>query len=107
MAFLFFRLVTPILSLAVSAFYIFAIADFGLSLFPKIGIIIFFTYLGLKAPEIYLKNMISKRQASMGRSFPDAMDLLLICVESGMSIEHAFARSRRKSATNRFSLPRS
>jgi len=71
---------------------IFAIADFGLSLFPKIGIIIFFTYLGLKAPEIYLKNMISKRQASMGRSFPDAMDLLLICVESGMSIEHAFRK---------------
>ena len=92
MAFLFFRLVTPILSLAVSAFYIFAIADFGLSLFPKIGIIIFFTYLGLKAPEIYLKNMISKRQASMGRSFPDAMDLLLICVEFGMSIEHAFRK---------------
>ena len=80
-AFLFFRLVTPILSLAVSAFYIFAIADFGLSLLPKIGIIIFFTYLGLKAPEIYLKNTTSKRQASMGRSFPDAMDLLLICVE--------------------------
>ena len=91
-AFLFFRLVTPILSLTVSAFYIFAIADFGLSLFPKIGIIIFFTYLGLKGPEIYLKNMISKRQASMGRSFPDAMDLLLICVESGMSIEHAFRK---------------
>ncbi len=28
----------------------------------------------------------------MGRSFPDAMDLLLICVESGMSIEHAFRK---------------
>jgi tight adherence protein C len=43
-------------------------------------------------PEIYLKNTISKRQFSMGRAFPDALDLLLICVESGMSIEHAFSK---------------
>jgi tight adherence protein C len=28
----------------------------------------------------------------MGRAFPDAMDLLLICVQSGMSIEHAFRK---------------
>ena len=37
-------------------------------------------------------NKISKRQFSMGRTFPDALDLLLICVESGMSIEHAFRK---------------
>ena len=43
---------------------------------------------GLKAPEIYMANAIAKRQHSMKRAFPDALDLLLICVESGMSIEH-------------------
>jgi tight adherence protein C len=43
-------------------------------------------------PELFLKNTIGKRQHSMVRAFPDAMDLLLICVESGMSIEHAFRK---------------
>ena len=49
-------------------------------------------YLGLQAPMLFLKNAISKRQLSIKRAFPDALDLLLICVESGMSIESAFTR---------------
>ena len=36
---------------------------------------------------LFLKNRIAKRQLSIKRAFPDALDLLLICVESGMSIE--------------------
>jgi tight adherence protein C len=91
-AFLFFRLVTPVVVLAVSIFYIFFVTKFGLGLTLKIGIIILATFLGLKMPEIYLKNTINKRQLSMGRAFPDAMDLMLLCVESGMSIEHAFRK---------------
>ena len=92
MAFLFFRLVTPVLSLAISAFYTFVVAHFEFAVTIKLGIIVLATYIGLKMPELYLKNTISKRQHSMGRAFPDAMDLLLICVESGMSIEHAFRK---------------
>ncbi len=91
-AFLFFRLVTPALVLAISSVYIFFVSRFALAVILKIGIIVLATYVGLKMPEIYLKNTISKRQHSMGRAFPDAMDLLLICVESGMSIEHAFRK---------------
>ena len=91
-AFLFFRLVTPVLSLAISAFYTFVVSHFELAVTFKIGIIVLATYFGLKMPELYLKNTIGKRQHSMGRAFPDAMDLLLICVESGMSIEHAFRK---------------
>ncbi|MDQ6702228.1 MAG: type II secretion system F family protein, partial [Pseudomonadota bacterium] len=91
-AFLFFRLVTPVLSLAISAFYIFVVTHFALAVTLKVGIIVLATYIGLKMPEVYLKNTIGKRQQSMGRAFPDAMDLLLICVESGMSIEHAFRK---------------
>ncbi len=41
---------------------------------------------------IFLNNAISKRQLSIMRAFPDALDLLLICVESGMSIEVAFRK---------------
>jgi tight adherence protein C len=91
-AFLFFRLVVPILSFAVCTFYLLALCRFQLGPALKAGLILVTTYIGLKAPELYLKNTINKRQFSMGRAFPDALDLLLICVESGMSIEQAFRK---------------
>ena len=58
----------------------------------KLAVVIGCTYFGIKAPEIYLSNTIKKRQQSLARAFPDAMDLMLICVESGMSIEQAFRK---------------
>ncbi len=58
----------------------------------KIGICILAAYVGMQAPMIYLKNAINKRQLSIKRAFPDALDLLLICVESGMSVELAFRK---------------
>jgi tight adherence protein C len=56
------------------------------------GISISVLYAGVKAPEVFLRNATVKRQQSMRRAFPDALDLLLICVESGMSIEMAFRK---------------
>jgi tight adherence protein C len=58
----------------------------------KAGIAIGAAYLGMHLPYLFLKNKISRRQLSIKRAFPDALDLLLICVESGMSIEAAFRR---------------
>lgn len=91
-AFLFFRLVVPIVLFLAAMFYIVVLDDSDWPLLIKFGGAIFASYIGIKAPELFLKNTTSKRQASMRRSFPDAMDLLLICVESGMSIEHAFRK---------------
>ncbi len=88
-AFLFFRLVAPVAFFLVCAIYLFLIADFGLSFGIRVCIAVFAAYLGLKMPEISLTNTISKRQKSMRMAFPDTLDLLLICVESGMSVEHA------------------
>lgn len=90
--FLFARMMTPIVLLAVAAFYIFVVVKPDWSLMTKIGVCLLMAYLGLQAPLIFLKNQISKRQLSVKRAFPDALDLLLICVESGMSIENAFRR---------------
>lgn len=103
-AFLFFRLVVPIVALVLTAFYIFAVVDFGLSFTVKIGIVIFGTYLGLKMPEFYLSSKIDRRQHAIARTFPDAMDLLLICVESGMSIEHAFRKVAQEIGTQSIPL---
>lgn len=90
--FLFSRLVTPVIFFACAVFYVFEIASPDQPPTIKIGILIVALYSGIKAPEIYLKNKTIKRQESMRRALPDALDLLLICIESGMSIEHAFRR---------------
>ena len=90
--FLVARLFAPIGLILFAIFYLLINKGFGLPVGGQIGAVIAAAYLGIKAPEIYLSNLTSKRQASMRRAFPDALDLLLICVESGMSIEHAFRK---------------
>lgn len=90
--FLFFRLVTPIGLFFSTMFYLFVVNDFEQPVMVRVGITIAAAYLGIKIPEIFLSNQIAKRQVSMRLAFPDALDLLLICVEAGMSIEHAFRK---------------
>jgi tight adherence protein C len=90
--FLFFRMVTPILLFISSIVYVFLISHMTYSMPIKIGMCVLAAYLGLQAPMLFLKNAIGKRQLSIRRAFPDALDLLLICIESGMSVEAAFRR---------------
>ncbi|MBL8589342.1 MAG: type II secretion system F family protein [Methylobacteriaceae bacterium] len=91
-AFVFFRLVTPIAVFLIACFYIFLVLNWNQPTIVKVGAAIFAAYIGIKMPEIFLANATSKRQQSMSRAFPNSLDLLLICVESGMSIEHAFRK---------------
>jgi tight adherence protein C len=94
--YLFFRMVTPSVMLLVSVFYVFVVLKLDYPPAIKIGICILATYIGMHVPYMYLKNKIQKRQLSIRRAFPDALDLLLICVESGMSIEAAFNKVSRE-----------
>jgi tight adherence protein C len=90
--FLFFRFVTPIALCLLAWIYIFLIGKFDQPLVVKLGAGILGAYIGIKLPQIYIKNLITKRQTSIRRAFPDALDLLLICIESGMSVEAAFRK---------------
>ncbi len=90
--FLFFRLVTPLALFLFALIYIFFLSGLGWPLTADFGAALAAAYLGIKAPELYLRNQIAKRQKSMTRALPDALDLLLICVESGMSIEAALRK---------------
>jgi len=47
---------------------------------------------GFYAPNLYLKNLADKRRQKIMEAFPDSLDMMLICVESGMSIEMALGR---------------
>jgi len=90
--FMFFRLATPIIAAIATAFYLFTANDFGLAPNMRVAAAAAAFVIGFYLPNVYLQNAISKRQASIQQAFPDALDLLLICVESGMSIEAAFAK---------------
>ncbi|MCM2291761.1 type II secretion system F family protein [Allorhizobium sp. BGMRC 0089] len=56
-------------------------------------------YVGFYLPNLYVSNRITKRQLSIRRAWPDALDLILICVESGMSIEAAMRKAGDEMAT--------
>jgi len=90
--YLFFRMVVPVAMLVLAPLYVFFILNLSYPFTIKLAICLFAVYLGMQAPWIFLKNKIQKRQMSIRRAFPDALDLLLICVESGMSIEAAFRK---------------
>jgi tight adherence protein C len=90
--FLFFRMVTPIVFLLAAVAYIFFIARLEYSLTIRLGMCLAAAWAGMQAPMVFLKNRITKRQLSIRRAFPDALDLLLICIEAGMSIEAAFRK---------------
>ncbi len=91
-AYLFFRMVMPVVAVVSTAFYIFVVLKLEQPTVIKIGLCLIAAYLGMQIPYVFLKNRIGKRQLSIKRAFPDALDLLLICVESGMSIEAGFRR---------------
>ena len=90
--FLFFRMVTPIVMLIGAVVYVFVLSHLKQSMPIKIGMCVGAAFFGLQAPMLFLKNAITKRQLAIKRAFPDALDLLLICIESGMSIEVAFRK---------------
>jgi len=83
------RLIAPIGFGLFAIVYIFFIAAWQQPVAIKFGGVMAAIYLGIKAPEIYLRNATQKRQKSLERAYPNALDLLLICAESGMSIEHS------------------
>jgi tight adherence protein C len=102
--YLFFRMVTPAAAFLFAVFYLFVVLDFNQPTTVKIGICIAAAYLGMHLPLMLLKSKIQKRQKSIKRAFPDTLDLLLICVESGMSIEAAFRKVAEEVGTQSIAL---
>ncbi|HEY2071114.1 MAG TPA: type II secretion system F family protein [Rhizomicrobium sp.] len=91
-ALMFFRFVMPFIVFAVALIYLFLITHFTWSSTMKFLVALGAAIFGYYLPDVFVSNRIQKRQQSIMRSFPDGLDLMLICVESGMSIESAFTR---------------
>ncbi|MEM7299444.1 MAG: type II secretion system F family protein [Pseudomonadota bacterium] len=90
--FLFARFVLPFIFFAGAAFYLFVVSQEERSTVMKLFFSLIAAYGGFYAPILFLKNKVKQRQQDVGRAWPDALDLTLICVESGMTIEAAFRR---------------
>src|ERR1700738_3031224 len=103
-AYLFFRMVTPAIMLITAVIYLFVIVNIEQPAMIKVGMCIGAAYLGMPLPYLFLKNKITRRQTSIRRAFPDALDLLLICVESGMSVEAAFRKVSQEIGTQSIAL---
>ena len=91
-AFSFFRLAAPILTLLGALAYFFFVDDRGWPVIARLGASLALGYAGFYLPNVFISNLINKRQQKLTYAFPDALDLLLICVQSGMSSEAAFGK---------------
>ncbi|MFC4172916.1 type II secretion system F family protein [Microvirga sp. GCM10011540] len=90
--FLAVRLIAPVVMFLLALFYVFVVLRLEHTFLVKLGIAVAAAWLGYYAPQLYVKNRIIKRQNAIRRAWPDALDLLLICVECGMGIESAFRK---------------
>jgi tight adherence protein C len=90
--FYFFRFALPFAFALAAVIYLFFLSHFALPVMTRVAICVAFFVGGYYAPNLYVSNAASKRRDSIVAVFPDALDLLLICVESGMSIEAAIQK---------------
>ena len=94
---IFARMVLPIVLGGIAA-----IAIYGMNVFPEWGgmkkLMAFAAAVGLgyKGPELYIGNIISKRTDAIRKGLPDALDLLVICAEAGLTVDAAFNRVARE-----------
>ncbi|ODS98831.1 MAG: pilus assembly protein TadC [Erythrobacter sp. SCN 62-14] len=87
------RAVLPIVLGGLSALLIWGIdyfPDWGD--FQRFGLFATSVLLGYKGPELYLSNKATKRTTEVQKGLPDALDLLVICAEAGLTVDAAFNR---------------
>ncbi len=103
-AYMFFRVAVPPIAFVVALFYLFVMAKLAYPPVVKILIALGFGVFGFYLPNVLLENRIQKRQLSIRQAFPDSLDMLLICVQSGMSVEAAFAKVAKEAASQSIEL---
>ncbi len=103
--FLFLRFVLPFAAFLGAVAYVFWFGAFAeKSTMMKWFICLVIAYAGFYAPNLYVSNRSSKRKLSIQRAWPDALDLMLICVESGMATEGAFRKVSEEIGTQSIEL---
>jgi len=92
-AVIFGRLVLPIVLGTAIVLYVYVFD--GLpewSALKRYGVVAAVFVLSYKGPDIFVGNLIAKRSAAIRKGLPDALDLLVICAEAGLTVDAAFGR---------------
>src|SRR3546814_19260025 len=88
-----FRAVLPILFGGLAIFLIYGIDMWpSLTSFKRTAFTMGALILGYKAPDLFVDNMRQKRTDAIRKGLPDALDLLVICPEAGLTVDTAFSR---------------
>lgn len=90
--YMFCRVAVPPLAFVAGLIYFFFISDMTHPPAIKFLMGLGCGFLGYYLPNVFVQNLVSKRQLAVKQAFPDSLDMLLICVQSGMSIEAAFGK---------------
>jgi len=87
------RATLPILLGGIAALLIYGIEVWpDWSPFMRLGVFAAAVFVGYKGPEIYIGNIATKRTLEVQKGLPDALDLLVICAEAGLTVDAAFNR---------------
>lgn len=103
-AFMFFRVIAPPLSFLVALLYLFFIAKIDQSDTMKLLYAVGAGCAGYYLPNVFIENLAQKRQEAIRLAFPEALDMLLICVQSGMSVEASFGKVAKEVANQSIEL---
>jgi tight adherence protein C len=102
--FMFFRVAAPVVVFFMALIYLFVFYDTGYPPLVNLLIALAVGFLGFYLPNMFITNRVQKRQQSIKQAFPDALDMLLICVQSGMSVEVAFGKVGQEIASQSLEL---
>ncbi|MDX2157396.1 MAG: type II secretion system F family protein [Hyphomicrobiaceae bacterium] len=103
-AYMFFRLIAPIAVAIFALIYLFFLSNFQYPPIVKFGMSIGAGYMGFYLPNMIIENLVQRRQQAITESFPDSLDMLLICVQAGMSIEAAFGKVAKEVSSQSIEL---
>ena len=96
-AVIFGRLVLPIVIGGAMLYWVYGTDGFATwSPLKAYGVVAGTFILSYKAPDLYLDNKVTKRSDAIRKGLPDALDLLVICAEAGLTVDAAFHRVARE-----------
>ena len=97
-AYMFFRVAAPVIVFIAALFYLFILSSWSYPSWLKLIMAVGAGFVGSYLPNIFISNLTQKRAQSIKLAFPDALDMLLICVQSGMSVEAALGKVAKEVA---------
>ena len=90
--YMFFRLSLPLAGAGICALLFYGMEAFQLAPMARLMAVAGGALGGFLAPGVFLKNAIDKRRANIRKALPDALDLMVICTEAGLSLDATFQR---------------